>query len=492
MFEIANFEASRGDHHPPRPKLCFVCIIPLTRHFFGGITVAFMALLPTRLVICVDGTTNSVSSSSIETNIRRIRSSLQQGAVTDSITGNSFNQVVIYLPGIGSARDLLSRDRLTGALSYGYLKQIQDVYDRCSRLSPQDEVWLFGFSGGAFVVRAVAGLLHNFGAITSAGQTEFSRDFKRMLKDLEASSLTRTMSVCTRPAPIIRFIGVFETIKAINEDIFDISFNRSICHMRQALALHEDRKSLLPEVLAREEFSGSALRDNGRSLIQAYFAGQHDDIGGAAKKQGLALYPCQWILLEARQCGLAVDIVAQAADEPSPQSAVFPRSRKDKRQNGSERLWSFRVENGIVTSMQDLREVHGLSRGNEKSRAVKLTSSRLGSIRQKKPRDPFTAVGWLRGYCDWAPQGTIIHPSVYLLLDEHVNVALETKELKLQRYIEDWRDRMLGAQDCSNDNPRFWLDDDRDEDSNQAGAIRVLVCGNTGTLPPHRICLTRI
>lgn len=223
-----------------------------------------------------------------------------------------------------------------------------------------------------------------------------------MLKDLEASSLTRTMSVYTRPAPRIKFVGVFETIKAINGDMFDISFNRSICHMRQALALHEDRKSLLPEVLACEELSGGALRNDGRSLIQAYFAGQHDDIGGSAKKQGLALYPCQGMLLESRQCGLAIDIAAHAADEHNSLLAIFPRSRKDTRQNGGEGFWSFKAENGITTTMQDLREVHGLSWGNEKSHAVTLTSSRLGSIRQKKPRDPFTAAGWLRGYCDWA------------------------------------------------------------------------------------------
>ena len=76
-------------------------------------------------------------------------------------------------------------------------------------------------------------------------------------------------------------------------------------------------------------------------------------------------------------------------------------------------------------------------------------------------------------------QGTIIHPSVYLLLDEHVNVSLETKEIKLQRYIEDWREKMLGPQD-SGANTGFWLDADDEEDASNPGAIRVLVCGNTG------------
>jgi ribosome biogenesis GTPase A len=66
-----------------------------------------------------------------------------------------------------------------------------------------------------------------------------------------------------------------------------------------------------------------------------------------------------------------------------------------------------------------------------------------------------------------------------MLLDEHVNVALESKEIKLQRHLEDYRDKMLGLNAYGFPNPGFWLDDD-DDDSPNPGAIRVLVCGNTG------------
>ena len=56
-------------------------------------------------------------------------------------------------------------------------------------------------------------------------------------------------------------------------------------------------------------------------------------------------------------------------------------------------------------------------------------------------------------------------------------MALETKEIKLQRHIEDWREKMLGPQDAGA-NTGFWLDGE-DEEPSTAGAIRVLVCGNT-------------
>ena len=143
-------------------------------------------ILPTRLIICVDGANQSGGQ---ETNIHRIYTSILVGKVSDSACGGLFKQEVKYVPGIGSADDVFSKDRLQASvLGQGHLKQIQDVYESCSQLmGEQDEIWLFGFSRGAFVVRAVAGLLHNFGALVSAGQPEYSKDFKKVLRDASVS-----------------------------------------------------------------------------------------------------------------------------------------------------------------------------------------------------------------------------------------------------------------------------------------------------------------
>ena len=248
--------------------------------------------------------------------------------------------------------------------------------------------------------------------------------------------------------------------------------------MRHALALHEERKALTPEYIFPESLYGTPLFTQGRSFIEAHFIGNHTDMGGSSKKSGLGLYPLQWILLEANKCGLQVDIHSKSKDGAGLHDAlavVFPASKKSKRHD--EATWSCTTENGIEVKMQDLRGVHGVVENNE-NYGVKL-NTRIGTIRQKKPREPFTADGRLRGYCDWAPQGTIIHPSVYLLMDEHVTVALETKEIKLQRLLEDWREIMLGSRHGTL-NTGFWLDEDSDDALNP-GAIRILVCGNTGT-----------
>jgi uncharacterized protein (DUF2235 family) len=63
------------------------------------------------------------------------------------------------------------------------IEQISDVYEFiCQSTGPEDEIWLYGFSRGAYVVRAVAGLLHYLRAISSAGEDRFKGDFDLALK----------------------------------------------------------------------------------------------------------------------------------------------------------------------------------------------------------------------------------------------------------------------------------------------------------------------
>jgi uncharacterized protein (DUF2235 family) len=94
-----------------------------------------------------------------------------------------WKQEKIYVNGIGSAEDLQILERLRlGAFGHKSLDQIRDVYQECCRLDgPNDEVWLYGFSRGAYVVRAVAGLLHYIRAVTSADLPTFQEDYKQAL-----------------------------------------------------------------------------------------------------------------------------------------------------------------------------------------------------------------------------------------------------------------------------------------------------------------------
>lgn len=97
-----------------------------------------------------------------------------------------YNQEVNYFPGIAARDEIDFVERIRqGAFGNESLALIRQVYRECCRLHGQeDEVWLYGFSRGAYIVRAVAGLLHYIRALVSAEGPDkaFERDYKDALK----------------------------------------------------------------------------------------------------------------------------------------------------------------------------------------------------------------------------------------------------------------------------------------------------------------------
>ena len=69
----------------------------------------------------------------------------------------------------------------SGAQGKGFKSIIRRVYKRCCSLQETDQVWLFGFSRGAYIVRAVAGLLHHIGALQSV-ERDFDNMYEKALK----------------------------------------------------------------------------------------------------------------------------------------------------------------------------------------------------------------------------------------------------------------------------------------------------------------------
>ena len=212
----------------------------------------------------------------------------------------------------------------------------------------------------------------------------------------------------TLPAPAIRFVGVFDTVKAVNEDfLFDISLNDSIQHLRHALALHEDRRDFAPEYVFPDQETLSRINGKDRSFVQAWFVGSHNDMGGSAAQAGLSLYPLQWMLLECNKLGLALEFHGNAQHAPTiddPLMLVFPPNAEHGKGAG---LWSCTSENAICTSMQDLRGVHELPSYDSR---YKVKIDRAPGAWLRKPRDPFikkqknTAESTLQGYYS---EGTI-------------------------------------------------------------------------------------
>ena len=231
--------------------------------------------------------------------------------------GREVEQTTRYFHGIGVGKKALDKfnDGLTGD---GCEDQIAAVLKECSDClkNPTDELWMFGFSRGAYVVRAVAGFLHYLEGVPYSSKGEFSRRYKEALSFLPSlrkpgkmigneGKLYQFFSSKSQDRPTIQFLGLFDTVQATwRQSGHDLSFVESIRHVRHAVALNENRKTFPPVLYASPD--ELAVTGN-RSIIEAWFVGAHADIGGGAHDDGLSLYALQWMLLESSKLGLLLE-----------------------------------------------------------------------------------------------------------------------------------------------------------------------------------------
>src|SRR4051794_22203544 len=118
--------------------------------------------MPKKIVICCDGTGQKIDIN--RTNVVRLFSPLRRDGPIE--------QVAYYDPGVGN---IPAEGALTGvsqtltrwaglAAGYGLLDIVKRAYGFVvDRYEKGDELYLFGFSRGAFAVRVLAGLFHRVG-----------------------------------------------------------------------------------------------------------------------------------------------------------------------------------------------------------------------------------------------------------------------------------------------------------------------------------------
>ena len=186
-------------------------------------------------------------------------------------------------------------------------------------------------------------------------------------------------------------------MKALNNaSLYETSFDDSIQHLRHALALNEDRRAFKPEYCFPDYKRLSLVR---RSIVQAWFVGAHIDVGGSAAKDGLALYPLQWMLIESHKKGLELEFDGSFGDRAKiddPLKLVLPSSESEGK--GAD-MSTFTIRNGVKVDMKDLRRVHKLLRYGSRYHIHLNLSKRLWM--REEPRTAFEGDGRLKGYCEY-------------------------------------------------------------------------------------------
>ena len=112
-----------------------------------------------RLVLCLDGTWNKQESA---TNIYHLSNLIAEGPVTDK-QGNTIIQEIYYDTGVGTRS---FGKFIDGAFGIGVSRIVIEAYDwLVERYQDGDEIYIFGFSRGAFTARSLAGMIAKCGLL---------------------------------------------------------------------------------------------------------------------------------------------------------------------------------------------------------------------------------------------------------------------------------------------------------------------------------------
>ena len=268
-----------------------------------------------RLIICADGTWNTPDR--MDNGVPAPSNVVKLARAIAPIAPDGIQQVVFYDQGIGTD-DLL--DRITGgAFGVGLGRNVRRAYlFLVHNYQPGDEIYLFGFSRGAFTVRSTSGLIRKAGILHKlyAHRDLDAWNLYRKRDDSpdtdEAKAFRATNS---HPAGRIRFIGVWDTVGALGIpgllnfigrrrfQFHDVALSRQVDFAFQALAIDEKRKFFAPALWEQHP----AAAGQGQVLEQVWFPGVHMDVGGGYSDSSLANGALSWLAEKARTAGLAFD-----------------------------------------------------------------------------------------------------------------------------------------------------------------------------------------
>jgi uncharacterized protein (DUF2235 family) len=266
--------------------------------------------MPRNIVVCCDGTGNEYGSAN--SNVVKLYWTLSAQE----------RQIAYYHPGVGTmgARNALTTvgkwwTQVRGlAFGYGFSDNIADVYSFLMRdFNTGDQIFIFGFSRGAYTARALCGLLHMFGLLTPGNEALIPYAL-RLYKSNDpckfeiAAGFRTTFSVPCTPY----FLGLWDTVSSVGWILDPIHTKDGhlpytatlpdVPVVRHAVSIDE-RRAFFRQNLVHEPAPAN------QNVKQVWFAGVHSDVGGcyAEAESGLSKIALRWMLCEAQSAGLSLD-----------------------------------------------------------------------------------------------------------------------------------------------------------------------------------------
>nr|WP_295770452.1 DUF2235 domain-containing protein [Rhodoferax sp.] len=305
-----------------------------------------------QLVICCDGTNNNLTGNTNDTNVVKLAQLLAQSSPADA------SQMVFYDPGVGNPGELpgatwadgISRwaQRVAGlAFGRGVYENMADCYLFLMRhYQPGDQIYIFGFSRGAFTARSVAGLVNQFGVLRPHMEsmlptlihTYFSdRELKKEKIAAIANQASGLFANAASRVVEIQFVGVWDTVASVGMGPFSAKITalptikgKHFLNVRHALALDEQRAQFKPRLYVDDNGTYETSTKKPATIKQVWFRGAHCDVGGGFVwgQTGISDRALCWLVSEAVQCGLALQYNGVSLDSETAVAASFANTVK--------------------------------------------------------------------------------------------------------------------------------------------------------------------
>ena len=309
-----------------------------------------------RIVILCDGTWNR-SDRTFPTNVVRLAQAMRTVAPDGTV------QVPIYVQGVGSGAGPTDGLRkidaiLGGAFGLGLLQNIEEAYRHLVFLyEPGDEIFVFGFSRGAYTARSLTGFIRSTGILPRGGLSRIPDAMTRYrtmrdprlhpstaqsaaFRDEIGSCVATGRSeldwrvVCGKPdRPLLRiaFLGVWDSVGSLGiprhvpvlgswtapkYQFHDASLSSIVRAARHAVALDERRRDFAPTCWDNvAELNGEAGQGDPPPYQEKHFAGDHGSVGGGGDVVALSHIALRWVIAGAERAGLRFDPVRLAEIE---------------------------------------------------------------------------------------------------------------------------------------------------------------------------------
>ena len=293
-----------------------------------------------RLALFFDGTWNTPESA---TNVWRLSLMLADTG-PDGVPQKKF-----YDPGVGTHW----WDRVSGgAFAAGLSENVEAGYSwLMENYNPGDEIYLFGFSRGAFTARSLGGIIARCGLLQPHAPMSYVQLYERYEKGDTVRPIYRLKYLHGRGEKdfdfeekllleyayyqrnFIKMVGVWDTVGTLGVPLGNIpGFSRKamqfhnthlskiVQHSYQALALDEQRQPYwailwTDFVPAKPADPADAPQVDNRFVEQRWFAGAHCNVGGGYRNDLLPQRPLAWLQDKAIACGLGFRSRAVVNDE---------------------------------------------------------------------------------------------------------------------------------------------------------------------------------